>query len=191
MNAIFNAHRLASNLCLARETPTASLDSLTDPTGTFGQSAVFGFPYLDTLKLLEHGSLSGGASFYAKGDNEELRQLGERLQAGRGTDDGSLEPLQAIFCEHPTNPLLNLPPLPDLVALARRHHLPLVVDDTVGFGYWSLLDDERQSPGHQPDIVVSSLSKVFSGAGNCMGGALVLNRTSPLYSELKPLLDAQ
>jgi cystathionine beta-lyase/cystathionine gamma-synthase len=67
----------------------------------------------------------------------------------------------------------------------------LVVDDTVGFGYWSLLDDERQSPKDQPDIVVSSLSKVFSGAGNCMGGALVLNRTSPLYSELKPLLDAQ
>ena len=108
MNAIFSAHRLASNLCLARETPTASLESLTDPTGTFGKSAVFGFPYLDTLKLLEHGSLSGGAIFYAKGDGEELQQLDERLQAGRCTDDGSLEPLQAIFCEHPTNPLLNL-----------------------------------------------------------------------------------
>lgn len=191
MCAIFNAHRLASNLCLARENSNASPKSLTDPTGTFGKSAVFGFPYLDTLKLLEHGSISGGAIFYSKGDDEELRQLGERLQAGSSTDNGSLEPLQAIFCEHPTNPLLNLPPLSKLAALARDHRLPLVVDDTVGFGYWSLLDDERLSTKDQPDIVVSSLSKVFSGVGNCMGGALSLNHTSPLYSELKPLLDAQ
>ena len=69
--------------------------------------------------------------------------------------------------------------------------MPLVVDDTVGFGYWSLLDDERLSPTDQPDIVVSSLSKVFSGVGNCMGGALTLNTNSPMYSELKTILDAQ
>lgn len=192
MNAIFNAHRLASNLCLSRMNPTLPPESLTDPTGTFGKSAVFGFPYLDTLKLLEHGSISGGAVFYSKGDNEELLQLSELLQQGHSnTDDGAPDPLQAIFCEHPTNPLLNLPPLPDLAALARHHRLPLVVDDTVGFGYWSLLNDNFLSHKDQPDVVVSSLSKVFSGVGNCMGGALMLNSSSPLYSELKPLLEAQ
>jgi|EP01046_Picozoa_sp_COSAG06_P001587 cystathionine gamma-synthase len=188
MNAIFNAHRLASNVCLARENPSASPESLTDPTGTFGKSAVFGFPYLDTLKLLEHGSISGGAVFYDKGDAEELRQLGERLEVG-AEEEGKREQLQAIFCEHPTNPLLKLPPLPELAALARRHDLPLVVDDTVGFGYWSLLDEGYGED--RPDIVVSSLSKVFSGVGNCMGGALMLNSASPLYTELKTLMGAQ
>ena len=64
-----------------------------------------------------------------------------------------------------------------------------MVDDTVGFGFWSLLDEAQGDA--RPDIVVSSLSKVFSGAGNCMGGALMLNRDSPIYAELKPLLDAQ
>jgi cystathionine beta-lyase/cystathionine gamma-synthase len=32
---------------------------------------------------------------------------------------------------------------------------------------------------------------VFSGVGNCMGGVLVLSRCSPLYDELKPLMEAQ
>ena len=100
MNAIFNAHRLSSNICLARENPTAPPESLTDPTGTFGKSAVFGFPYLDTLKLLEHGSISGGAIFYSKGDDEELQQLEERLRLG-STDESDLEPLQAVFCDQP------------------------------------------------------------------------------------------
>ena len=152
---------------------------------------------MSQLKLLEHGSISGGAVFYDKGDKEELELLRNRLM-----DDHARVPtvpqrpspevpaeLQAIFCEHPTNPLLNIPPLMELAALAREHRIPLVVDDTVGFGFWSLLDEAQGDA--RPDIVVSSLSKVFSGAGNCMGGALMLNRDSPMYDELKRLVDAQ
>ena len=41
--------------------------------------------------------------------------------------------------------------------------------DTEGFGHYSLL--EGAAEGSAPDVVVSSLSKVFSGAGNCMGCA--------------------
>jgi O-acetylhomoserine/O-acetylserine sulfhydrylase-like pyridoxal-dependent enzyme len=63
-------------------------------------------------------------------------------------------------------------------------------DDTVGFGYFSLLESVGgEVPA--PDIVVSSLSKVFSGVGNAMGGALTLNAMSPNYGELKALMDEQ
>ena len=187
MNAIFNAHRLSSNICLARENPTAPPESLTDPTGTFGKSAVFGFPYLDTLKLLEHGSISGGAIFYSKGDDEELQQLEERLRLG-STDESDLEPLQAVFCDQPiAQPAAAVGTgsvgTESRFALGGRRYCWLRPR--------SLLDDERLSPTDQPDIVVSSLSKVFSGVGNCMGGALTLNTNSPMYSELKTILDAQ
>ena len=79
--------------------------------------------------------------------------------------------------------------------------MPLIVDDTVGFGYWSLLETSAAAASSDtspkpplppaPDILVSSLSKVFSGAGNCMGGGLILNALSPHYEALKPLLEAQ
>ena len=74
-----------------------------------------------------------------------------------------------MFTEHPTNPLLQVPPLAALSEAAATARIPLIVDDTVGFGHYSLL--EGAADGSAPDVVVSSLSKVFSGAGNCMGCA--------------------
>ena len=35
------------------------------------------------------------------------------------------------------------------------------------------------------DIIVSSLTKIFSGDSNVMGGSLILNTSSPVYSQLK------
>ena len=74
-----------------------------------------------------------------------------------------------------------------LSRLGEEHSVPVVMDDTVGFGNF---------PGcgvgqNGPDIVVSSLSKVFNGTGNAMGGSMVLNRDRPMYNELKQLMEAQ
>lgn len=42
-----------------------------------------------------------------------------------------------------------------------------------------------------PDILVSSLSKVFNGVGNAMGGSLILNKSSPLYAQMRGAMDEQ
>ena len=154
MAAIYSAHRLASALAAAR-----------DPAAPLRRSAMFGFPYLDTLKILRQPPLSAGAEFFANGDDRSLRALRQLLS----TPDEAGSQLQAVFTEHPTNPLLQVPPLAALSEAAATARIPLIVDDTVGFGHYSLL--EGAAEGSAPDVVVSSLSKVFSGAGNCMGCA--------------------
>jgi cystathionine gamma-synthase len=56
----------------------------------------------------------------------------------------------------------------------------LVVDDTIG----SFCNVDVLGVA---DLVVSSLTKSFSGYADIMGGSAALNPNSPLYSEVKPL----
>lgn len=73
------------------------------------------------------------------------------------------EQIQALFCEFPSNPLLKTPPMQRLRALADKYSFAIVVDETIGnFMNINVLP--------YADIVVSSLTKVFSGASNVMGG---------------------
>jgi cystathionine gamma-synthase len=44
--------------------------------------------------------------------------------------------------------------------------------------------------GHA-DLIATSLTKFVLGTGNAMGGALICNPKSPLYSELKPIISEQ
>eukprot|EP00656_Telonema_subtile_P055777 TRINITY_DN8737_c0_g1_i1.p1 TRINITY_DN8737_c0_g1~~TRINITY_DN8737_c0_g1_i1.p1 ORF type:complete len:464 (-),score=104.11 TRINITY_DN8737_c0_g1_i1:70-1338(-) len=161
MNAVYNAHKLAQALRETRGEAPA-------------KSAVFGFPYLDTLKLLGREELGAGVEFFPHEDQyDELEAV--------------MCQLQGVYYEYPTNPLLRLPDVPLLSKLGEAHCVPVIMDHTVGFGSWSHWGHDRSGP----DILVSSLSKVFNGVGNAMGGSLVLNKHRPLYSELKPLLEAQ
>ena len=70
----------------------------------------------------------------------------------------------------PSNPLLYAPPLAALRALCDEYAIPLVVDDSVV----GVANVDVLGPGGA-DIVVSSLTKQFSGENNAMGGSLVLN----------------
>lgn len=65
------------------------------------RSVQFGFPYVDTLKIQQ--DLGPGVHFFHRGDERELQQLGELLET---------EPVSAIFCEFPSNPLLISPNYP-------------------------------------------------------------------------------
>lgn len=87
----------------------------------------------------------------------------------------------ALFCEFPSNPLLRAPNLPRLRALADKHGFVLVVDETVG----NFLNVEVLP---YADMVVSSLTKVFSGDVNVMGGSLVLNTSGPHAPALRQAL---
>jgi len=100
--------------------------------------------------------------FLGNADEADLTSLEALLQAG--------ERFGGIFCEMPSNPLLRAPPLSELRKLCDEYSIPLVVDDSVvGFANVDVL-----GPGGA-DIVVSSLTKQFSGQNNCMGGSVVLN----------------
>lgn len=72
-------------------------------------------------------------------------------------------PILALFTEFPSNPLLRSANLPRLRALADKYDFLIVIDETIG----NFVNVEVLP---YADIVVSSLSKVFSGVANVMGG---------------------
>ena len=129
------------------------------------RTIVFGFPYLDTLKLSE---LSTGCLFFGRGDSQDLAALETALQAER---------FGGIFCEFASNPLLISPDLAKIRAIADRYKVPVICDNTVSFPNVQVL-----RPGGA-DVGITSLTKQFSGSGNVMGGALVLNAHSTHYNK--------
>jgi cystathionine gamma-synthase len=150
MSAIFNTHQM---LLKAR-----------------GQkkSIMFGFPYVDTLKILE--KWGPGCIFYGNSSTEDLDDLERRLESG--------ERYLALFCEFPGNPLLKSPDLKRIRALADKYDFNVVVDETIGnFINIHVLP--------YADAVVSSLTKIFAGEGNVMGGSMVLNPQGKYYKVLK------
>ncbi|KAL8280603.1 hypothetical protein RQP46_006926 [Phenoliferia psychrophenolica] len=162
MSAIFHAHQLVMG---ARKRVG----------GEVGQSACFGFPYTDTLKILE--KWGPGCHFLGHGLTSDLPAL-------RALAEKASPPLLAVFCEFPSNPLLRSPPLAGLRALADEFGFMIVVDETIaGFVNVEVLP--------LADVVVSSLTKVFSGDSNVMGGSLVINPKSPHYAALRATQDAE
>ncbi|HEV8001003.1 MAG TPA: PLP-dependent transferase [Planctomycetaceae bacterium] len=121
------------------------------------KSVQFGFPYVDSLKVQER--CGKGVHFFPRGDATELAQLGQ-IAAG--------EPLLGLFCEFPGNPLLASSNLRGIDALARKHDFPVLVDDTLG----ALVNVDVLPVA---DVVTCSLTKFFSGAGDVIGGSLVVN----------------
>ena len=111
------------------------------------------FPYIDTLKILE--KWGPGCLFYGHGSSKDLDDLEQRCTNG--------EKFLALFCEFPGNPLLASPNLERIRFLANRYDFAVVIDETIGnFMNVHVLP--------YADIVVSSLTKVFSGDSNVMGG---------------------
>ncbi|KAF2849252.1 cystathionine gamma-synthase [Plenodomus tracheiphilus IPT5] len=132
------------------------------------KAIVYGFPYIDTLKITE--KFGPGSLFYGFGSEEELDDLERRLEDG--------ERFVALFTEFPGNPLLRSPDLERIRKLADMYDFCVVVDETIGnFINVNVLP--------YADVVVSSLTKVFSGDSNVMGGGLVLSPTTRNYSLLK------
>ena len=74
---------------------------------------------------------------------------------------------KAVFVESIGNPLGNITDFDKIAAIAHRHGVPLVVDNTVPTPY--LLRPFE----HGADIVVHSLTKYLGGHGNSIGGIIV------------------
>ena len=70
-----------------------------------------------------------------------------------------------IYCEAVSNPLLEVADLNALSAIARKHHIPLVVDNT--------FTPMNITPGnHGADIVIHSLTKFINGSSDTVGGVV-------------------
>ncbi len=121
------------------------------------RTVMFGFPYTDTLKILQ--KFGSGVEFFPRGDAGDFERLAGLL--GR-------EEIAGIFCEVPSNPLLQTPDLPALAALAHRHGTPVIVDDTIGTSF-------NVDVPPRADLVATSLTKAVSGEGDVMAGSLVWN----------------
>ena len=74
---------------------------------------------------------------------------------------------KAVFCESIGNPLGNVTDFGAIAAIAHKHGVPLIVDNTVPSPYLCRPFD------HGADIVVHSLTKYLGGHGNSIGGVLV------------------
>lgn len=129
----------------------------------------FGFPYVDTLKIQQ--DMGPGAHFLPHGDVAELQRLLDT------------EPVCAIFCEFPSNPLLSSPNLGALAGLARQRRIPLIVDETLGTYVNTDVMDVA-------DVALTSLTKYVVGAGDVMAGAAIVNPRSLLADRLRQAMDA-
>ncbi|KAI0244284.1 Cystathionine gamma-synthase [Massospora cicadina] len=118
------------------------------------RSVCFGFSYKDTKKVLSQ--FGPGCIFYGVGESEDLFELEKLLERER---------ISMLICEFPTNPLLKSPDLRVLRNLADAHGFLLVVDDTLGnfINLQGLLI---------ADVIVTSLTKIFSGYSDLMAGCL-------------------
>lgn len=102
-----------------------------------------------------------GCHFFGHGNEADFAALKKLLADGRAAGDD--HPLQALFCEFPSNPLLRSPDLLRLRELANQYGFVIVVDETIG----NFVNVEVLQ---WADMVVSSLTKIFSGDANVMGG---------------------
>ena len=155
----------------------------TSPSSTScgGTSIVFGFPYLDTLKMCSRTEFCpGGVEFFGRGDEYDLQMLEDMLES-RPPRSCSI-----LFTEIPSNPLLLTPNFKKLRELATKHQFALVVDDTIGnYANVNLLGPNGA------DAVCTSLTKLFSGRGDAMAGAMVVNPHTPTGQEWQSILNRQ
>ena len=101
-----------------------------------------------------------------------LPQFGIQVRFADYRDPASFEKLihgktKAVYAETIGNPLGNITDIEKLAAIAHRHGVPLIVDNTVPTPF--LLRPIE----YGADIVVHSLTKYLGGHGNSIGGIIV------------------
>lgn len=75
---------------------------------------------------------------------------------------------KAIYVESIGNPKLSIPDFEKISALAKKHDLPLVVDNTFGAGGYLI-----QPIKHGANVVVQATTKWVNGHGTSIGGIIV------------------
>ncbi len=99
-------------------------------------------------------------------------QFGIETRFADYKNPASFEPLidaktKAVYVESLGNPQGNITDIAAIAAVAHKHGVPLIVDNTVPSPYlWRPIE-------HGADIVLQSLTKYLGGHGNSIGGAII------------------
>ena len=146
------------------------------------------------LELLDSGShviamddLYGGS--YRLFENVRKRSSGLDFSFVDLSDPAALEAAirpntKMIWVESPTNPMLRLVDLQAIAAIAKKHKLIAVADNTFASPY-------VQKPlDHGFDIVIHSMTKYLNGHSDMVGGIAVVREGSPLRQPLAYLQNA-
>lgn len=102
-----------------------------------------------------------------------FKRLGIDVRFAKDDRDDSIEALidentKAIYLETIGNPGFNIPDFDKIAAVAKKHDLPLIVDNTFGAGGYLFRPLE-----HGANVVVESATKWIGGHGTSIGGVIV------------------
>ncbi|AII51483.1 O-acetylhomoserine aminocarboxypropyltransferase/cysteine synthase family protein [Hymenobacter sp. APR13] len=102
-----------------------------------------------------------------------FKRLGIEVRFADGDQPAKFEALidentKAIYLETIGNPSFSIPDFEAIAAIARKHDLPLIVDNTFGAGGYLFRPLE-----HGASIVVESATKWIGGHGTSVGGVIV------------------
>jgi O-acetylhomoserine (thiol)-lyase len=138
-----------------------------------GQAAQF----IALNNILQAGDNLVSSSYLYGGSYNQFKvafkRLGIEARFADGDDADSIEALiddktRAIYLETIGNPSFSVPDFERVAAVARKHDLPLVVDNTFGAGGFLF-----QPLKHGANIVVESATKWIGGHGTSVGGVIV------------------
>ena len=102
-----------------------------------------------------------------------FKRLGIDVRFAEGDKPEAFEKLidkktKALYLETIGNPGFNIPDFDAIAALAKKHDLPLIVDNTFGAAGYLFRPIE-----HGANVVVESATKWIGGHGNSIGGVIV------------------
>ncbi|RCH53594.1 bifunctional O-acetylhomoserine aminocarboxypropyltransferase/cysteine synthase [Mucilaginibacter hurinus] len=138
-----------------------------------GQSAQF----LAITNILQAGDNFVTSPFLYGGTYNQFKVSFKRLGIeARFAKDDSAENIEAlidnntkaIYLETIGNPGFNIPDFEKIAAVAKKHDLPLIVDNTFGAGGYLFRPLE-----HGANVVVESATKWIGGHGTSIGGVII------------------
>lgn len=138
-----------------------------------GQAAQF----LALNNIMEAGDNFVSTSFLYGGTYNQFKvafkRLGIDARFAKGSSPEAFEALidsktKAIYLETIGNPEFNIPDFEAIATLAKKHDIPLVVDNTFGAGGYLCRPID-----HGANIVTSSATKWIGGHGTSIGGIIV------------------
>ena len=138
-----------------------------------GQAAQF----IALNNILESGDNFVSASNLYGGTYNQFKvgfkRLGVDVHFAEDADPAKIESLidentKAIYAETIGNPSFNVPDFESIAAIAKKHNIPFIVDNTFGAGGYIFKPLE-----HGANVVVESATKWIGGHGTSIGGVIV------------------
>lgn len=138
-----------------------------------GQAAQF----IALNNILQSGDNFVSSSFLYGGSYNQFKvafkRLGIDVRFANGDDPQSIESLidgntKAIYVETIGNPSFSIPDFEKISEIAKKHDLPLIVDNTFGAAGYLFRPIE-----HGASVVVESATKWIGGHGTSIGGVIV------------------